>query len=374
MRDLLLGGEITDLDLVTEEGAIPLAQATARKLKARVTTHERFGTASVVSPQVRVDFANARTDIYTHPGALPLVELSSLEEDLGRRDFSINAMALELVGAEPGRLIDEHRGEQDIARKLVRILHDESFQDDATRTLRAVRYAGRLGFRIARRTAAALRRDRAYLDSISGTRVRHEFEWIATEAQPDKILRFAERYGLLEAVDPALRCSNRGRSALRRLPSVPIGHRDAVLFCVLLAGADATTAERAIGRLAMTNRQAEAVAGFLSIKREVAHARKGDLLPPRVVDLFDPRPAASIWACALVGPARLARLATRYLEEWRFVRPRLHGEDLIGLGIEPGPKVGSALRALRTAKIQGKVRTRKDEEAFAMALAAGVKL
>jgi tRNA nucleotidyltransferase (CCA-adding enzyme) len=371
VRDLLLGSQVSDVDLVVEGKAISLARATGPRLKARVKVHERFGTASMTGNGARLDFANARREMYPSPGALPVVEPSMLEEDLRRRDFSINAMALELTGLHPGRLIDLHSGEEDLERHRIRILHDESFQDDATRLLRAVRYAGRLKFQLEHRTASAMRRDRGYLDTISGTRLRHEFERIALEDNPGDILTIAVRYGLLDAVHPAMSCSGRAKRAVRKLVDVPVGHRDAVLFCLLLTEADDAEVADAIGRLAMTNRQAETIAGFRALARQAAQAGEAPISTSLAVDMFDPRPLASVWACALAGLAPLAKLAARYLDEWRFVRTRLNGDDLLRLGVDPGPKVGLALRALRAAKLEGTVKSRGEEEAFVRALATG---
>jgi len=370
VRDLLLGSTLRDVDLVVERGALELAQAVASALNARSRAHQRFGTASVTGPGYRLDFANARREMYPHPGSLPVVEPASLEADLGRRDLTINAMAVELAGERPGHLTDLFGGERDLERGLIRVLHDESFQDDATRALRAVRYAGRFAFRIERKTAASLRRDAAYLDSISGTRLRHEFERIAVEDAVGEIISLARRYGLLEAVHPAFSATAKSRRGLNRIAEIPLGQRDAVLFCLLLSEAIPREAENAIGRLAMTNRQAEAIAGYLALR----HTSQARMAPGAALEIFDPRPVASAWAGALVGDRDLARAARRYLDEWRNVKPRLNGDFLLRIGIPAGPKVGLILRKLRVARIEHLIETQKDEEDYVRNLVTSGKL
>ncbi len=369
VRDLTLGLPLADIDLVVEEDAIAVASDLGKRLRAKVVKHPRFGTAVVSGRGFRLDLAQARTEFYTRPGALPTVRPSTIEEDLDRRDFTINALALRLAGERQGELIDLHGGEQDLERGMVRVLHGESFQDDATRIFRAVRYAGRLGFRIERKTAAYLQRDRGYVETLSGTRLRREFERCAVEEKVGNIVRLAARRHVLEAAHQEFSLASRELRAVSRLPTLPTSHRDALLFCILLAQAAPSLAEDAIGRLAMTGRQAEAVAGLLGIRRLVQELSAAEAKPSRVAELLSPRPMEAIESFTLIGPVRAARRARRFLDEWRFVRPRLDGSDLQRLGIPRGPAVGSTLKELRAARLDGRVATSEDEVALVRELA-----
>ena len=364
VRDLFLGSPLVDVDLVVEEDVIAVANDLGRRLRAKVVRHPRFGTAIVHGSGFRLDLARARTEYYTRPGALPTVRPSTIEEDLDRRDFTINAMALRLVGERPGELLDLHGGERDLEKGTLRVLHGESFQDDATRIFRAVRYAGRLRFRIERKTAACLERDRGYVETISGTRLRREFERIAVEAEVGGIVRLAARRHVLEAAHQEFTLDSRALRAVSCLPALPTSHRDAAFFCVLLARAAPSQAEDAIGRLAMTGRQAEAVAGLLGIQRLAGELSAAEARPSRIAELLSPRPVEAVESFALIGPARAARRARRYLDEWRFVRPRLDGNDLQRLGVARGPALGSTIHALRAAKLDGRVMTSEDEVAL----------
>lgn len=369
VRDLLLGAAQVDLDLVVEDDALELASEVARAQEARVVTHERFGTAVVRGEGFRLDLARARSERYERPGALPTVEpaLGGLADDLARRDVTINAMALRLGGpsALGGRFIDPHGGRDDLRRRVVRALHERSFQDDATRILRALRYVGRLRFRLESRTESWLRRDLPYLDTIGGARLRHELERIAAEQRVAEIVRLAKNAGVLAAVHPALRPSDSIIAAVARLDEVAPSHREAVLFCLLLAEATREEMEGAVGRLALTGRQAEAVRGLLSLRREEARLARPALRPSEVVRLLTPHSPPAVEAFALVAEQSLAAERARsYLREWRSVRPRLNGRDVEALGVPHGPRVGAALEALREARLDGLTESRAGEVAL----------
>ena len=364
VRDLLLGGGHVDVDLLVEGDAIELASAlAASEAGSRLVRHPRFGTASVSGEGFRLDFAMARAERYARPGVLPTVRPALVDADLARRDFAINAMALALAGRAAGRLIDPQGGQRDLKARLVRVLHDRSFQDDATRMLRAARYAGRLDFKLERRTAWLLRRDLSYLNVISGARLRQELERIAAEPEVAAVLRVAAKLGVLTAAHPALQVGPPElRAAARIGESSP---RDEVLFCLLLWGASPREAKSAIERLALTGRQAEAVRGLLALKRNERKLARASLRNSDATRLFEPHPLAAIEAFALLTPERLAaRRARRYLDEWRAVRSRLDGRDVEALGVARGPRIGKALALLRDARLDGRTKTREDEMAL----------
>jgi tRNA nucleotidyltransferase (CCA-adding enzyme) len=367
VRDLLLGAAHLDLDLAVEGDAIALAEALGARLDARVVAHPRFGTASVRGEGFQLDLAQARSERYRRPGALPTVEPGSIAEDLARRDFTMNAMALRLTPPRRGELLDPQGGQADLEAGLVRVLHERSLQDDATRILRALRYAGRLRFRIEPGTAALLRRDVAYLNTIGGARVRHELERIAQEERVEAIVREAARLGVLDVVHAAIRPDDAAVRACRHLPGAAPSHRDALLFCLLLASAAPGEADAAIKRLALTERQAAAARGAIALRDERRLAAPS-LLASEAVALLEAQPALAVEAFALVASAPAGGRARRFLDEWRFLRPRLSGRDLEALGLPPGPQIGAALRALRAARLDGRVESRDDEARLVEAL------
>lgn len=162
VRDLVLGRRLNDFDLTVEGDAIALARSLASKHGGGVTAHQKFGTAKWFLPETlktdhdTLDLISARSETYKHPAALPTVRLGSLADDLRRRDFTINALAVRLDGSHFGELRDDLNGLDDLQKGMIRVLHPRSFIDDPTRMYRAVRYEGRYGFKIVQDTLALI--------------------------------------------------------------------------------------------------------------------------------------------------------------------------------------------------------------------------
>jgi tRNA nucleotidyltransferase (CCA-adding enzyme) len=205
VRDLLLGIPNLDLDFVVEGDAIELAKELAQMTNAKLTTHPMFNTAKIKLGKWSIDIAMARTETYTKPGALPSVRPGTLKTDLFRRDFTINAMAISLSPAKYGELIDIYGGLDNLKNKLIRVLHEKSFIDDATRIWRAIRYEQRLDFKIEPETLKLLKRNVAILKTVGGYRLRRELELVLKEKEPEKILARADKLGALKEVNPALK-------------------------------------------------------------------------------------------------------------------------------------------------------------------------
>lgn len=343
VRDALLGRRVVDLDLVSERPAADLGPALADVLGGSVGARSQFGTLKLRIAGRAIDLTTARTERYAKPGALPTVAPGDLHADLARRDFSINAMAASLHPDRFGALLDTQGGARDLERGLIRALHERSFQDDATRMLRAARYASRLGFAIEPATLGWIERDLAYAQSISGPRLRREIERMLAEPAPARALLTAVRLGVLPAIDVGLGAPD-VRDALLQAMS-----RELSGLALLGALVYALPRERASAfckRIAATKRQMLVVEGVGRLRESEARlavARLGG-----EVDLIvgsAPRPAVEAAAAAAASP-----MARRNLGRWLAAsqtRPLLDGEELMALGVEPGRKVGEMQRALR---------------------------
>ena len=219
VRDLLLGGSAVDLDVAVEGDAVAVAEEVARRLGGTVRAHDRFGTATVQAGDVTVDLASTRSETYERPGALPEVAPAGLDEDLGRRDFTINAMAVGLTGSKAGELRDPHGGAADLEAGIVRVLHDASFVDDPTRLLRAVRYEARLGFAIdpdtERLARDAVRRARRRVGRARARRAARPARRSAR--RPPRSIGWVSS-GIAAALHPASACRRRpgGRGPARQ--------------------------------------------------------------------------------------------------------------------------------------------------------------
>lgn len=363
VRDALLSRPIADVDLVVEGSGIDLARAVAAHFAARLVTHPRFGTASLSTQTGRVDVITARRERYPHPGALPVIEPSTIDDDLARRDFTIHAMAIRLW-PRPAVLLDPFGGRADLEARLIRVLHENSFRDDATRALRAFRYAARLDFRVESHTLGLVRRDAGYLRHISPARLRRELQLMFEEERPERALSEATEAGLLSS----LRCGlawpcevTEGAFARARAWAVSL---DAFGFCLLLASAQPEHIGRAARRLTLAPRVVAAVHALHDIVDAPLLAR-ASVAPGAVATLLDAAPPEAVAAAAFVAPDEIARQrCVRYLDHWRHVRPELDGDALAAMGLR-GAEIGDVLRILRNARLDGIVASRADEERIA---------
>ncbi len=215
VRDLHRGVDNADIDIVIEGDGIRFAQVFARRYDAQLKSYQRFGTATITFPAgFKIDVATARLEIYDRPAALPRVRPGRIEDDMRRRDFTVNAMAVALSPSSFGEIMDPFGGRVDMAERKIRILHDRSFIDDPTRIFRAVRFEGRLGFRMddatERRAQEALAS--GVLDRLEDYRLAAELELILKEEDPRRILLRLEALGVMEPV----RMRARGSRLLRR--------------------------------------------------------------------------------------------------------------------------------------------------------------
>ncbi|MCH7835909.1 MAG: CCA tRNA nucleotidyltransferase, partial [Chloroflexi bacterium] len=261
-------------------------------------------------------------------------------------------------------LIDPFDGRSDLDAGLLRVLHDGSFRDDATRILRGVRYESRLGFRFEPQTLRLLRRDVRYLGTISGPRIREELARTLREPEPERILLRLQELAALSAIHPTLTFDS-GRAeafdALRGMRAEP----SPTAYLTLLAW-DLSREEAAAlaARLALNRRETDAVRAVSKV-RALERALSEEIRPSRVVALLSPFPTAAVWALAAAGGGPARGQAWRYLRRWRYVKPALDGHALLALGAQPGPGLGELLRRLKAAKLDGEVRSRQDEERMA---------
>ena len=333
VRDWLLGLGRADADVVVVGDAVALARALGAE---PIAEHARFATAKVELDGHEIDFATARTETYVRPGALPEVApATSIEADLRRRDFTINAMAVPLEG-EP-RLIDPHGGEADLGAGLLRILHPGSFADDPTRAIRAARYAARLGFELEPETERLLRV--ADLGTMSEDRRRAELLRLAGEPTGVEGLELLAGWGLVELRKGGIELAGRVGDLLDSEPwQGEIPRAEAVL------GA-------AIG----------------PVGAEVELASQSPASPSRAVALASNHPPHLLLFARALG----ADWLDDHMREWRHVELEIDGADLISGGIPEGPALGRGLDAALNAKLDGEAPDRGAELAIALRAARG---
>ena len=373
IRDLLREEPLTELDAAVEGDAIRLASEAAVRTGARLKSHRRFGVATLELGGGRIDLATARTEVYSRPGALPKVSPGSIADDLSRRDFTVNAIALALTGENAGTLLDPLGGEKDLEAGLIRVLHLNSFVDDPTRLLRAARYEVRLGLSLEKDTETWLEEavKGGALDSVSGDRVRNELGLAFHEPDPLKTLSRFRELGLLSAIHPSL-----GAALTPTLSQGERGPRDGInpraqnaapllWLAVMACGVSYNDGTAIIQRLRMPSRWAKTVMDTVDVATHSAQDLTA--MPPQdLAAWLDARSPYSIEAvCMLTPDPDVAFTLRRYLKSWRNVKPTLTGKDLAALGADEGPLVGDLIKKLKEARIAGTVRSREEETELA---------
>jgi tRNA nucleotidyltransferase (CCA-adding enzyme) len=396
VRDLLLGTPTLDLDLVVEGNAIALAKHLRRQVGGRVKSHARFGTAKLildeqVFPIPYLDFVTARTEFYEHPTALPQVERSSIKQDLHRRDFTINTLAICLDPDRYGELLDFYGGEQDLKRGLIRVLHSLSFVEDPTRMLRAARLEQRLGFRLEERTEELIGNALDLLDRTTGERIRHELYLILEEEVPEGALRRLDELGVLGQIHPGLRCDDWLRERFRRLRESPIwsggqvvlgqvapptlkpsdhltirpSDQISILYLALLTyRLSASDLASLIERLKIASEDAALLRQVNELRSSIGELTE-ERQPSAIYRLLKHYSGPAIFVLWIATESELVREQLElYHRKLRFVEPEIDGEYLKAMSLKPGPLFGQILSALRDARLDGEVTSLEEEKAL----------
>ncbi len=336
VRDLLRGARPAELDVAVEGDTTPLLAA----LGGLPLRHERFGTATVETGACRIDVAMTRAEHYANPGALPEVRPAGLREDLLRRDFTVNAIAL---GLADGVLREAPRARDDLRDRLLRVLHDRSFRDDPTRLWRLARYRARLGFAIEPHTRELARAavDAGALATVSPARIGNELRLALTEPDPAAALQAAAELGLAPWLDV-------DRARIER--AVEVVEQDEDRALTVLA-----TVARGLPELGLPAAWTRALAAAARLRGQSL----GGAAPAVAARAFDGAPPEAV--AALGTPE-----AARWLRSDRHRRLAITGDDLLAAGVPRGPQIGARLLTARDALLDGRV---GDDRAAQLAVA-----
>lgn len=384
VRDLFLYRTNEDVDIVIEGDGIDFAKKYAETENVRIHTHDKFGTAVIIFPNAfKIDVASARTEYYKFPAALPIVEMSSIKLDLFRRDFTINTLAIQLTPDKFGMLIDFFSAQRDIKEKVIRILHNMSFVEDPTRAFRAIRFEQRFGFTIGKLTSDLIKNavKMDFFSRLSGKRVFTELRLILEEENPVPAFIRLSDYNLIPFIHPSIKIT---KHLVRLLHSVKkvlswfdllfleeSYNKWTVYFLALISRCDMETSVEICSRFELkpdllklfSKERLEAENCLYRLKKKLP-GDNSRLYKELVV--FDTLLLLYIMAAA--GNEKVEKAVSFYITNLRGVNISIQGKDLIDLGMEPGPMFKKIMDDVLEAKLNGKVKTKKDELDFAKKL------
>jgi len=376
VRDMLRGEENLDIDIVVEGDGIAFAKKLGEKIGAKVTTHERFGTARVIKGDFKLDVATARTEYYEFPAALPKVETSSIKKDLYRRDFTINTIAVKLNKRDFGQLIDFFGGQRDLKDRVIRVLHNLSFIEDPTRAFRAIRFSERFGFKLTKHTEnlikSAIRMN--IFEKLSGTRLYDELMLTFNETNPIKALKRLRDYELLKVIHPKISFSPEIESLLQSVHDTITWFellflkekydRGMLYIMALLYKLNKDERELALDRLSVTSRLKDKILKGVHAAQEILRRLKPGN-PVEIYHLLMSRDIESVlFSMALTRDSEKKKAISHFLLELRNVKPALTGNDLKNLGIPPGPEYSDILRKILNEKLMKRLHTKEEEIEF----------
>ena len=382
VRDLLLRRESSDRDIVVEGNAVHLAKAIAAARKAKVTVYDQFGTATVIFLNGPVlDFATARSEHYPHPGALPVVKPGSIAQDLFRRDFTVNALAVVLNAHRFGEVRDLYAGYEDLKKKRIRVLHEKSFIDDPTRILRGVRFETRFGFRLETKTLVLLKaalKHHAPL-TVKPPRYFAEFRKIFSEPRPVLCLR---RIALLKGLDffrmgfcpdwPLLARAEKTITKLKADEFYRAKDWSRVFLLAFLAKFSQKDLESFVARFHLTKEERFSLSGLAEVRQIEDELKATRLSPGEIYEVLDPVDLEIIYFIRAATSVNIvACRVDEFLKKWRLVALEITGEDLKSLGFKPGRPMGALLHILLLKKINGEIKDHRGEMAAAISLGVG---
>lgn len=388
VRDLVLEQPNVDVDIAVEGDGIEFATRLAAQLGGRVRTHHKFKTAVVLLPSTilgkaptwlrssgepfHVDVATTRTEFYDYPAALPRVEHASIRQDLFRRDFTINAMAISLRGRDFGTLIDFFGGYRDLKEGVIRVLHNLSFIEDPTRIFRAVRYENRYNFRMDEQTKSFAKScvDMHLVGDLSGVRLRDELIALLSESDVEWTLGRLFELGVAREVHPKLATGAKTAALVKRINALvaELGVEDEVVSWRLRLAAMTRNMEHEelylwLEQLKLKRSDSAVVrAGVVvgpPLGSSLAAEKMNDWAVFRVLRTTPVE--ALVFALAGMEPGPAEARIRRYLTEIRHRTLSVSGDDLLALGVKKGPAVGQLLERLREQRVLGKIQGREAE-------------
>ena len=366
-RDILLTQPFQDLDILLDHDAPNFAAKVAKELFGTVKCHTQFGTATVTINDHKIDFSTARQEIYSRPGSLPDISHSSIEEDLDRRDFTINSIGICLSVDSFGYIHDPHDGLEDIQSKTLRILHPKSFIDDPTRILRAIKYEQRLKFKIDPDTYKHLidAIESQIFNTVSGDRLRNELSSLMNEPDPVPTLLRAAQLGVFRSIHPHFGIV----SQISKLSAIK-KQSPFVYLAALCYNLDKHSGEVVIKSLNMPTKWTNIVRDTILIRCKEKFLSKHKISNIDIFNTLDKLSNASIEAAFhLSTSSSFSNNTSLYLKKLHQLKTLITGDDLINIGVPKGPLIGEILHQVQTSNLENMGSSKTEQLLLAKQLA-----
>lgn len=384
VRDLILDVPNYDLDIVIQGDGLLFASELARRLNVRLITHRRFGTATLITPKkIKLDIATARIEAYSEPATLPLVCPGAIGEDLARRDFTINALAIDLGADNFGKVVDFYQGRQDLKAGIIRILHDLSFIDDPTRIIRAVRFEQRFRFRIEPHSLRLLKgaAKMGMLKLLSPHRLRDEIILILKEPAALRCILRLNRLVGFSFIHPNLKLKKSNLKFLEAIKKEIIWFNNALhkrreidswlmYFTGLLSSLSGRQIRQSCKGFGLRRGEIKRIDSYNRfLSRQVSRLTKKDISPSQLYRDLEPLSFEAILLIKARHRNKFLNLnIERFFKHYNGVRLYIRGGDLASLGLKPGPDYRRILNRLLYLQLEGKVNSRKEALAWLVRL------
>jgi tRNA nucleotidyltransferase (CCA-adding enzyme) len=374
VRDILLARKTLDIDIVTEGDGTQYARVLADNLKGAYKKFDKYKTAKIFLPNGRIDVSSSRSEKYEKPASLPDVTLSSLSEDLLRLDFSVNSMAISINKKDFGSLFDPFDAVTDLKAKILRTLHDNSFIDDPTRILRAIRFQSRLGFKMEKKSRKLF--DTAvkggYLDLAPGERLLDEIMILMGENDGYKAAIQLEKTGVLAALFPGIKIEVNAEKMFRLVKKAAgRNHNIALLnFMCVVCGSQIGPVKKAVAKLKMSNTHTTHILQAIKTREAAVLINKKDIKKSFIyshLHTFGAEPLIYLKAYSAGTPAE--KNIDIYIDELMELKIDVNGSDLKALGIKEGPEYTKIFEAISCAKIDGLISSRAQQLDMAQKIA-----
>ncbi len=380
VRDLFLGIKNYDLDIVVEGDGIKFARELSKDLGGRIKSHEKFRTAIVIlADGFKIDVATARREFYEYPAAFPKVELSSIKKDLYRRDFTINAMAIQLNQKYFGKLIDFFGGQRDLNIGTIRVLYNLSFVEDPARIIRAIRFEQRYNFKMDKTTEGFLKKaiDDKLLSRLRKKRVTEELILILKEENPLKSLKRMEKLGALQYILPNVELNE---ETIKRLNNIKDNYnfwKDnipdekielwMIYFCCLIRNLKISHIQRIYKKIIFKQKSLDKINYCYSNLDQIIKmiSQKNNISPSTIYLKLKGVPNEVLFLAVAesdtsIAKERINNYFKKYIKESLYIS----GKELKELQVKPGPIYSNILNKLLYAQLDGEVKNKSDEIQF----------